>query len=278
MTTTMPVSGAVRRVGRRQHYLMCRPDYFDVTYAINPWMDPSAPVDRMLALAQWETLHATYQSLGHRIDLIEPVAGLPDMVFAANGGIVLGGRALAARFTHHQRDQEGDLYRAWFAQAGLSDVRQATHQNEGEGDFLKVGNDILAGTGFRTSLAAHVEVAQFFDRRVTTLHLIDPRFYHLDTALAVLDDHTVAYFPGAFSPESQRELARLYPDAILATEADAVVFGLNAVSDGHHVVLAAGATHLVGELRNRGYEPIEVDMSELRRAGGAVKCCTLELR
>lgn len=278
MTTTMPVSSAVRRSSSRKHYLMCRPDHFSVTYAINPWMDLAVPVDEALAVVQWETLRATYESLGHRVEEIEPAAGLPDMVFAANGGIVVGGRALAARFTHAEREAEGDLYRRWFSETGFAEARQAEHQNEGEGDFLLVGDRFLAGTGFRTSLAAHDEVARFFGRPVVSLHLVDPRFYHLDTALAVLDDHTVAYFPGAFSAESRRVLEELFPGAILATEADAVVFGLNAVSDGHHVVLAPGAEHLVAELRARGYEPVEVDMSELRKAGGAVKCCTLELR
>jgi len=278
MTTTMPVSTVARRTDRPKRYLMCRPDHFRVTYAINPWMDPSVPVDEALARAQWDHLRRTYEALGHQVDLITPAAGLPDMVFAANGGIVSGGRAMAAHFTHAEREAEGELYRSWFADAGFADARQAEHQNEGEGDFLMVGELLLAGTGFRTSPAAHAEVAAFFDRTVVSLTLVDPRFYHLDTALAVLDDRTVAYFPEAFSPESRRELERLFPDAILATEADAVVFGLNAVSDGFHVVLAEGADHLVAELRGRGFDPIEVDMSELRKAGGAVKCCTLELR
>src|SRR6202035_5009861 len=115
-------------------------------------------------------------------------------------------------------------------------------------------------------------------RTVIGLDLTDPRFYHLDTALAVLDADRVMYYPAAFSPGSRDVLARLYPDAILATEADAEVFGLNAVSDGRHVVLPQAATHLIGELRRGGYTPIGVDVSELNKAGGAVKCCTLELR
>jgi N-dimethylarginine dimethylaminohydrolase len=44
------------------------------------------------------------------------------------------------------------------------------------------------------------------------------------------------------------------------------------------VVLAKGATRLAAQLRERGYEPIGVDLSELLKAGGGVKCCTLEIR
>ena len=120
-------------------------------------------------------------------------------------------------------------------------------------------------------------MATFFDREVVPLTLVDDRFYHLDTALAVLDEATIAYWPGAFDERSQAELRRRFPEAILATEADAVAFGLNAFSDGHHVVLAAGATRLAAALRERGFEPILIDTSELQRSGGSVKCCTLEL-
>jgi len=149
--------------------------------------------------------------------------------------------------------------------------------NEGEGDHLVVGDVILAGRGFRSDPDAHREVAAVFDREVVPLTLVDPRFYHLDTALAVLDADTIAYWPDAFDEPTRAVLRRRYPDAVLADEGDATAFGLNACSDGHHVVLAAGATALGAQLRERGYEPILLDTSELQRSGGSVKCCTLEV-
>ncbi len=160
----------------------------------------------------------------------------------------------------------------------LKQVTEPVHVNEGEGDFLVVGEFVLAGTGFRTDPGAHTEAQELFGIPVISLQLVDPRFYHLDTALAVLDDATVAYYPEAFSPGSRGVLQRLFPDAILATEADAVVLGLNAVSDGRHVVLPAAALDLAAQLRERGYVPVGVEVGELLKAGGSVKCCTLEIR
>ncbi|MBO9522704.1 MAG: hypothetical protein J7518_14310 [Nocardioidaceae bacterium] len=256
---------------------MCRPDHFEVSYSINPWMDLGVPVDRERAIAQWEEIRRVYLELGHQVETVEPAAGLPDMVFAANGGIVHGGRAMAAHFTHDERKAEGELYRRWFEQAGMTPAVTATNLNEGEGDFLYVGGRFLAGTGFRTSLAAHAEVAEFFGVPVTSLTLVDPRLYHLDTALTVLNDETIAYYPAAFDPASQEILRTLFPDAVIATEADAAVLGLNAVSDGYHVVLSAAATDLIAALRERGFHPIGVDTSELNKAGGSAKCCTLEI-
>jgi N-dimethylarginine dimethylaminohydrolase len=281
MTAVLPRPGAAspfERVATPRRYLMCRPDHFEVSYAINPWMDLAQGVDPALALRQWEALRRTYLGLGHEVEVIEPVPGLPDMVFAANGGLVIEGRALGARFTHAERRAEAPAYLDWLAGAGLKEVTEPVHVNEGEGDFLVVGELVLAGTGFRTDPGAHTEVQELFGIPVISLQLVDPRFYHLDTALTVLDDCTVAYYPEAFSPGSRGVLQRLFPDAILASEADAVVLGLNAVSDGRHVVLPSAAGDLAEQLRERGYEPVGVDLSELLKAGGSVKCCTLEIR
>jgi N-dimethylarginine dimethylaminohydrolase len=269
------------RVAGPRRYLMCPPEYFTVAYAINPWMEVGRPIDTTLARRQWEALRRTYLDLGHSVQVIAPVPGLPDMVFAANGGLVIDGTALSARFAHPERAAEGPAYLAWLRRAELRSAIEAEHVNEGEGDFLVVGGShgiVLAGTGFRTAPAAHAEVQELFGRPVVSLRLVDPRFNHLDTALAVLDEHTVAYYPEAFSPGSREVLRKLFPDALLADADDAVVLGLNAVSDGRHVVLAEQATGLAEQLRERGYQPIGVDLSEFLKAGGGAKCCTLEIR
>ncbi|NKZ07556.1 dimethylargininase [Actinomadura latina] len=278
--TVMPAMepSTVERSALRRRYLMCRPDHFAVTYAINPWMDPSAGADAGRAVAQWEALRDAYLALGHEVSLIDPIEGLPDMVFAANGALVVGGRVYGAKFTHPERHAEGPAYARWLSENGFSEVLDAQHTNEGEGDFLTLDHVILAGTGFRTDLAAHQEAQEFLGRPVVTLRLVDPRFYHLDTALFPLGGGNIAYFPGAFSAGSRAVLERLFPDAVLATEEDAAVLGLNAVCDGRNVVVNAEAAGLIATLRSHGYEPVPVNLSELRKAGGGPKCCTLELR
>jgi N-dimethylarginine dimethylaminohydrolase len=257
---------------------MCPPAFFDVTYSINPWMEPNKPIDVGLAMAQWERLRDVYMEFGHKVELIEPVEGLPDMVFSANGATVVDGVVLLAKFRHDERVGEAPAYREWFRARGYRKIQEPEFINEGEGDYLVVGPKILGGSGFRTDRNSHHEAQALFGRPVISLTLVDPRFYHLDTALAVLDDDEIMYYPAAFSPASRVVLRRLFPNAILATDLDAEVFGLNAVSDGCHVVLPQAATHLIAALRERGFEPVEVDVSELLKAGGGVKCCTLELR
>ena len=269
------------RIATPRHYLMCMPTFFEVSYEINPWMDVTVSTDAELAVAQWEVLRDTYLSWGHTVDLIDPVAGLPDMVFAANGATVIDGLVYSAKFRYAERAPEGPLYQKWFADAGFV-THTAAEVNEGEGDILKVGDDILAGWGFRTDITSHAELARLTGRTVVSLELVDPHYYHLDTALTVLDPGPahpmVAYHPAAFSAASQRVLAERYPDALHIDDADAGHLGLNAVSDGLNVVIAPGAVGLAAALRERGFRPHAVDTSELLKGGGGAKCCTLEIR
>jgi N-dimethylarginine dimethylaminohydrolase len=265
------------RVPRPRHYLMCRPTYFEVSYAINPWMDPTKPVDTRLAVLQWERLRSLHQQLGHRVELIDPLPGLPDMVYAANGATVVDGRVLGVRFRNAERAAEGPAYLEWFRARGYLG-HDPVHVNEGEGDFLLTDTCLLAGQGFRSTPEGHAEAQEFLGRPVVGLELVDPRFYHLDTALTVLDGDEIMYYPEAFSPAAQALLAELFPDAIRVSEGDAQVFGLNAVSDGLHVVLPEAATGVMEKLRRRGFQPIGVDLSELLKGGGSAKCCTLEIR
>jgi len=266
-------------------YLMCRPEHFTVTYAINPWMNPALPTDTSLALRQWQTLYDTYVALGHTVELIDQIEGLPDMVYSANGGFIIDNIAYGASFTHPERQPEGPAYMKWFADNGF-DVVVPESVNEGEGDFMLVGETILAGTGFRSASNSHQEVARIFNREVVTLNLVNPSFYHLDTAITPLQASadadpataTIAYLPSAFDARSRAELERRYPDAIVVSEEDAAVLGLNATSDGYNVVISPRAVGFEKQLRERGYNPIGVDLSELLLGGGGVKCCTLELR
>jgi N-dimethylarginine dimethylaminohydrolase len=270
--------GTARRQATARSYLMCPPEHFAVTYAINPWMRPDQPADAATAMRQWARLRQVYLELGHQVRTIEPVPGLPDMVFAANGATVIGGRVLGVRFRFPQRAGEAGAYLAWFRDRGYPDVRAARYVNEGEGDVLFTGRALLAGYGFRSDQAAAAELAGVFGLPVVSLRLVDPRFYHLDTALCVLDADTAMYYPAAFDDAGRAAIAAQFAELIEAKDEDAEVLGLNAVSDGRHVVLPVQARNLTAQLREHGFEPVGVDTSELLKGGGGPKCCTLELR
>ena len=286
--TNTAVQSAQNQTGERSRqthrYLMCRPDHFTVSYRINPWMEPARPTDTALAVRQWQVLYDTYRALGHEVQLIDPVPGLPDMVYTANGGFTLDGIAYGARFRFAERAPEAEYFDEWFAAHGF-EVVKPSQVNEGEGDFLLAGDVILGGTGFRSSGESHREVAEVFGREVLSLNLVEPRFYHLDTALPVLDPVVeagdtagIAYLPSAFDEASRGVLAERFPDAIQVGPDDGAVFGLNSASDGYNVLVSPRATGFAAQLRERGYHPVTVDLHELLLGGGGIKCCTLELR
>jgi len=272
------VAGPRRRQATIRRYLMCPPEHFAVSYAINPWMHPDEPTDNARAMRQWAELRRVYLSLGHDVRTIDPVAGLPDMVFAANGATVVDGKVLGARFRYPQRAAEASAYLDWFRAGDYAEVRAAGHVHEGEGDILFTGRALLAGYGFRSDPAATGELAALFGRPVISLRLVDPRYYHLDTALCVLDADTAMYYPAAFDDAGRAAIAEHFAELIEAKDEDAEVLGLNAVSDGRHVVLPVQARGLAAQLRERGFAAVGVDLSELRKGGGGPKCCTLELR
>ena len=107
---------------------MTPPRFFAVDYAINPWMDTTTPVDARVAVAQWQRLHDVYLDLGHTVDLVDPVPGLPDMVYAANGGLIIDGTAAVARFKYAERKPESVAYARVAGVAGATAPADSSRQ------------------------------------------------------------------------------------------------------------------------------------------------------
>jgi N-dimethylarginine dimethylaminohydrolase len=269
-TTSSPA-----RTASIRNFLMCAPEHFEV--------NSSTSMNRVLAARQWQNLRDTYRLLGHTVSLLDPIPGQADMVFTANGGFSLDGRAYLACFTAPGRRPEVHAFQNWFESHGF-DTHLPGWANEGEGDFAVVGGIILAGVGFGSSPKSHAELADIFGREVLSLTLVDSHFHHLNLALAVLDPEAesgpgrIAYLPAAFDHASQAVLARRFPKAIVVDEEEAALLALNSVSDGRHVIVAESAPRYIRQLLDNGYTPVPVDLSELLKGGGGIKSCTQELR
>lgn len=258
---------------------MCRPDFFDIEYEINVWMhEDDQPADET-AHQQWQKLYDIYtKRLGWDVELIEPVKGLPDMVFATDCCLMIGGKALLSSFRYPQRQPETGHFERWLAHNGYTELKHAGSFFEGGGDNLVCGDKILAGYGFRSAPEAADEMRGYFGRDVISLRITDPRFYHLDTSLAVLSDDTVAFYPGALDKDSQDRLRAAVPNIIEASVEEAQGFGLNSVSDGQTVITSNASESLLQKYRDAGFEVIGTPILEFRKSGGGVKCLTLELK
>lgn len=263
-------------------FLMCPPTLYDVNYVINPWMEGNVHCSsRENAALQWEQLHAAVASLA-QVELVEPQAGSPDMVFTANAGLVRKGMVALSRFVHPERQGEEPHFRKWFDDSGFA-VRELprTVPFEGEGDALFEADNsrLWAGFGMRSRESSHSYLHDTWGVEVISLRLIDPRFYHLDTCFCPLFGGYVLYYPEAFDLASQARIASRYPEEkrVAVSLRDALRFACNAINVGKTILLNEVSVELSSRLEAQGFNVIRVPLSEFLRAGGAAKCLVLRL-
>lgn len=263
-------------------FLMCPPDYYGVTYEINAWMQGNiGAIDHALAVRQWQDLHTILEKIA-RVEVMTPESGLPDLVFTANAGLVLGERVVVSRFRPRERQGEEPFFRAWFAEHGFDVLPWPDHALfEGAGDALwdRGVSRLWAGNGFRSSRETAALLQTTFRREVVSINLVNPRFYHLDTCLCPLSGGLMMYAPMAFDSESLARIETLVPAErrIAVDDESAYAFACNAVEANGRLVMNGASTALRQELVDRGFMPIITSLSEYMKAGGGAKCLTLRI-
>jgi N-dimethylarginine dimethylaminohydrolase len=272
--------------------LMSPPDFFEVAYTINPWMNPeqwSLDSKRLLsdALAGWNALRATYEALGARV-LVKPAAqGWPDLVFTANCAVVLDGKAILARYLKSERAGEELHGHRMFDQLKARGEIDAVYRTpegvyfEGAGDAIydPLRKLMWMGWGQRSSRAPHHTVEQVFGIPTLSLELVDPHFYHLDTAFCLLSGGEILYHPAAFSAEGREQIRALVAadKLIEAPQEDADHLAVNSVCIGREIVMCYCSQALRQRLEQRGYRVHVVPLGAFNRSGGAAYCLTLKL-
>jgi N-dimethylarginine dimethylaminohydrolase len=274
------------------HFLMCPPQHFAVTYSINPWMDPqtwanSSEVLHATAARQWAGLHRTLLTRGASIEVIDPEAGLPDLVFTANAAVVLDRKVLPARFRHPERQRERPVFAAGFralqARGLIDEIAEMPEDValEGAGDCIwdRLRGVFWMGCGFRSDAAARHVIEERFGVRCVPLALADPRFYHLDTTFCALPCGSVIYYPGAFTAAALDTIHEHVAPAqrIVLNHADAMRFAANAVCFDRVLVLSSCSDALRRELEGRGYTVAKTLLHTFHRSGGSACCLTLRL-
>jgi N-dimethylarginine dimethylaminohydrolase len=263
-------------------FLMCAPDHFEVVYVINPWMEGNvARCSGDAATRQWTALARMIARVA-RVECIAPAAGVPDMVFTANAGLVLDDKFVLSRFRHRERQGEEPHFARWFAAKGFNVLTLPPELSfEGAGDALLDRHLPLLwlGHGHRSDKECAFLLAGFLDIEVQPLRLVNERFYHLDTCFCPLEGGYLMYYPEAFDAVSQaRIMARVPPEhRIVVTREDAFNFACNAVNSAGYIFVNRASAALVSELQSRGFAVRQTDLTEFMKAGGSAKCLTLKL-
>ena len=259
--------------------LMCPPDHYSIEYEINPWMSKDRQTDRQHAHRQWSDLRQILETcLSSKIDLVEPIAGLPDMVFSANAGVVSGKKFITSNFRHDVRRGEAPYFVEWFLRQGFEIVRLPDEYFfEGEGDLLSRGDGCFAGYRIRSDILAHQRVAEIIESEVLSLELTDDWFYHLDTCFCPLGAGRALYYPPAFDRYARDVLQSHIAELIPVAAAEAQRFACNAIVAGNAIVMNDGCPEAREKLQGLGFTVYETPLDEFIKAGGSAKCMVLTI-
>ena len=252
---------------------MCPPTNYDVVYEINPWMDVTQRPNQQLAKQQWQSLYDLYEKLGVGIELIDQPKDLPDMVFTANGGTVYKNFFVSGNFRYKERKGEEEYFQKWFREHGFI-IKQPRHFQGGEGDALFYRDTLYMGYGFRSDKEAHTEMGELLEVPTVSIKLIDPYFYDFDTTFCPVGDRGVLYYPEAYDEEG-KEIAASIPNAVVMTKDQAEHFVGNSVYLNGKLLVSYLDDDLKTKLSKWEVEPMLLDMSEFKKAGGGIKCLTL---
>ena len=259
---------------------MCPPMYYDVDYEINPWMGKNLhQVDKEKAEKQWRRLYNALREYSD-VYLIDPQPGLPDMVFTANAGFYKKKHNMVyiSNFRNSERKGEELHFISWFKDSGYN-IHYLQEYFEGEGDLLK--GDLeqhFIGYGFRSAKKLYDKFPFDEINNLHRLHLVDPRFYHLDTCFAPLKENGVLWYPGAFDLESQAKIRKQTSGtySIEVTEEEALTFACNAVIIKNRAFIPE-CDSVAHKLEKKGYKVQQFDMSEFMKSGGACKCLVMKI-
>lgn len=261
--------------------LMCPPDYFDIEYSINPWMD-TAKKAADSKTEQWQQLKETFEGLGVDVALMEPQKGLPDLVYI-DAGVLMDKTFIPSNFMYPERQPEREHFRAWFAEHGYEIVDLPdTFTFEGHGDTLWAGKRLYIGYGFRSTTEAAGEIERVLQERqsdvsVVPLQLMDERFYHLDTTFCPLNERQAMLYRGGLSNQALAVIEEQFEEIVEVSEADAMKFACNAVVLGKDIVIPAETDETCRKLNALGYTTHQVPMTEFMKGGGACKCLSMPL-
>ena len=294
------------------------PRYFSVKGGANPHtrniLGLKKRVDPDRARRQWHTMARTLLAHGAEVLVVEPHQLLPGLVYPANAGFLypLEGSPAAGKVFHlanllPSRAPERDVYRSFIRSLGFV-TNEIEARFEGEADFSPAGAYMLFTHGpierqrfvmtiglppwkrlygFRSDDRALGELGRIAaGTQILSLELCLEAHYHGDTVLCSFGprrDFVLAYMDG-LTRQSREGLRSAFASNLVELQtADAALYAANSFQVEYHgkyylfMPLGVGDA-LCQQIRERGVEPVLIDVSEfLAKGGGSIKCMILDL-
>jgi N-dimethylarginine dimethylaminohydrolase len=230
------------------------------------------------AQKQWEKLYELYQQImPTNISKIKPKEGLTELCFFGDSVFAYKDKAVFSRFSTPERYAETDYVINVLKERGITGERVPEHLNfEGSGETMFWNSKILVGYGQRSSQGIAEYLQDQFQTETIGLELIDPVFYHLDTALFPISNEHIAFYPKAFSSEALKKIRQLNCNLIEVSFEEARSFALNSIAVSNTIIVHSEATGFCKQLKALGYTIQTVDVSEFIKFGGGLKCLTFQ--
>lgn len=260
-----------------RHFYLCPPTYFDIEYVINEWMDINSSVDKNLAKSQWQSLVDIYEELNVKLTFLDPIQGLPDLVFPGDSIFLYGKHAIASNFRHEERAPEVPPQTKLFKNLGYKIINlPEKYHFEGNAETILWNGRLFAGYGLRTDKEVYPYISEILDIEIVPLKVHAP-YFHLDVALCPLDNETIAYAPDALGEESQAMVEALATKTIKVSKEEATMLGVNSMVIDDTIILSTNkAPNFCNALKEHGFNVIVLELTEFYKSGGGAKCLTLE--
>ncbi len=289
------ISASMQKINTR--VLMSGADYFDDGLAINSYMDDKIPVNLAKAIEEHAYIKKAFQEAGIEVVLSEIPTNCQDGVYTANWALIRGKKAILSNLPSTRQPEEKYAEEA-LKKNGFTTVKLPRELRfSGQGDALPCGNKLFMGTRYRTSPEVHEIVASELGYEVISLQTVpqydefqrtvtnavtgwpDSFFYDLDLAIAVLSTELIAWCPEAFMPESQEKLRNMQgiEKIEVSLEEAMQASACNLVSTGETVIMGSKAPELQKKIQEKGLKVLTVDVEELMKGGGFIRCTSLTL-
>ena len=228
------------------------------------------PIDAARAAAQHASYEQALAAAGFAIIRLPELPDDPDAVFVEDTALVLDGHAIITRPGVASRADETDS-----TAAGLADHFQLHRVQSGHldgGDVLRIGKRLYVGLSTRTDRAGIEALAGIAGPLgYEVVAAATGACLHLKTGATFAGndragDPVLLYDSGAIDPS---QFAGVKPYAVEEPAA------ANCVRAGDRLILPAGNQVSAARLRDRGFEVVEVDVSELQKAEAGVTCMSL---
>ncbi|HET9255726.1 MAG TPA: arginine deiminase family protein [Pseudonocardiaceae bacterium] len=229
---------------------------------------------RSLLVDQHASVVRALTAAGVRVVDIEPTENLPFQFFLRDAAMVIGSGLILGRMARAVRMSEPSVFATALSARSVIDVEVG--QLEG-GDIAVTPDEVFVGLGERTDDRGYASLRDLLNgtRRVTPIRLA-PDVLHLDVAANLLGPGVgVLHRPSIVGdlPESLREV-----DWIEITDDEFAEQAANMlVLEPGVVMLDARHERLHNALTVRGFRCIVVQLDEITKVGGGVRCMTLPL-